>query len=141
MPVGDLGPDDVVTASSESTLGEITETFDSENVGAIVITEDESPVGIITDRDAALAIHQHDDVAGVSVQDVMSEDPATIQENEEAMEISRAIEEHNVRRFPVVDENGSLTGIVTLDDLVATIGEQLDNVADTIEAQSPEYSP
>ncbi|ELY35528.1 CBS domain-containing protein [Natronorubrum tibetense] len=141
MPVGDLGPDDVVTASPESTLGEITETLDSENVGAIVITEDESPVGIITDRDAALAIHQHDDVAGVSVEDVMSEDPATIQENEEAMEISRAIEEHNVRRFPIVDKNGSLTGIVTLDDLVATIGEQLDNVADTIEAQSPEYSP
>jgi hypothetical protein len=30
---------------------------------------------------------------------------------------------------------------VTLDDLIATIGEQLDNVADTIEVQSPEYSP
>lgn len=89
----------------------------------------------------ALAIHQHDNVAGVSVQDVMSEDPATIQENEEAMEISRAIDEHNIRRFPIVDENGSLTGIVTLDDLVATIGEQMDNVTDTIEAQSPEYSP
>ena len=141
MPVGNLGPDDVVTASPESSLGEITETLDSENVGAIVITEDESPIGIITDRDAALAIHQHDDVADVSVQDVMSEDPATLQEDDEAMEISRAIENHNVRRFPVVDDTGSLTGIVTLDDLVATIGEQLDNVADTIEAQSPEYSP
>lgn len=34
-----------------------------------------------------------------------------------------------------------LTGIVTLDDLVATIGEQLDNVADTVEIQSPNYEP
>ncbi len=48
---------------------------------------------------------------------------------------------HNVRRVPVVDENGSVAGIVTLDDLVATIGEQQDNVAETIEAQSLEYSP
>ncbi|MFC7216172.1 CBS domain-containing protein [Saliphagus sp. GCM10025334] len=141
MTVGNLGPSDVVTASPESTLGEITELLDSENVGAIVLTEDESPAGIVTDRDAALAIHQHDDVADISVQEVMSEDPATLREDEEAMEISRAIKENNVRRFPVVDENGSLTGIVTLDDLVATIGEQLDNVADTIESQSPEYTP
>ncbi|MFC7010038.1 CBS domain-containing protein [Halalkalicoccus salilacus] len=141
MPVGDLGPDEVVTASPDSDLEEITQTLDSENVGAIVITEDDTPAGIVTDRDAALAIHQHDDVASVSVEDVMTEDPATIQEDAEAIEISRAIGEHDVRRFPVVDEDGSLTGIVTLDDLIATIGEQLDNVADTIEVQSPDYSP
>lgn len=141
MPVGDLGPDDVVTASPDSELGEITDTLESENVGAVVITEDNAPVGIITDRDAALAIHQHDDVASVSVEDVMTADPATIQEDEEAIEISRAIDEHDVRRFPVVDADGTLTGIVTLDDLVATIGEQLDNVSATIEVQSPDYSP
>lgn len=141
MTVGDLGPEEVVTASPDSDLGEITESLESENVGAIVITDDDTPAGIVTDRDAALAIHQHDDVASVSVEDVMTEDPATIQEDAEAIEISRAIDEHDVRRFPVVDEDGSLTGIVTLDDLVATIGEQLDNVADTIEVQSPNYSP
>lgn len=141
MTVGDLGPEEVVTASPDSDLEEITESLESENVGAIVITDDDTPAGIVTDRDAALAIHQHDDVASVSVEDVMTEDPATIQEDAEAIEISRAIDEHDVRRFPVVDEDGSLTGIVTLDDLVATIGEQLDNVADTIEVQSPNYSP
>lgn len=141
MPVGDLGPDDVVTASPDSELGEITDTLESENVGAVVITEDNAPVGIVTDRDAALAIHQHDDVASVSVEDVMTADPATIQEDEEAIAISRAIDEYDVRRFPVVDEDGTLTGIVTLDDLVATIGEQLDNVSATIEVQSPDYSP
>lgn len=142
MPVGDLGPNDVVTASPNSELREVTEILDSKNIGALVITdEDDMPVGIVTDRDAALAIHQHDDVASVSVEDVMTADPATIQETEEAIEISRAIDEHDVRRFPVVNEEGTLTGIVTLDDLIATIGEQLDNVADTIEVQSPEYSP
>ncbi|WP_312908045.1 CBS domain-containing protein [Natronosalvus caseinilyticus] len=141
MPVGNLGPDEVVTESRDSTLADVTEKLESEGVGAVVVTEDDSPVGIVTDRDAALAIHRNDDVANLSVEEVMAEDPATIQEDEEAIEISRAIGEHNVRRFPVVDEDGSLTGIVTLDDLVATIGEQLDNVAETIEAQSPNYSP
>lgn len=141
MPVSKLGPEDVVTTDRESELGEITETLATEGIGAVVVTEDESPVGIVTDRDAALAIHQHDDVASVSVEEIMAEDPATIHEDEEAIEISRAIEEHNVRRFPVVDDDGTLTGIVTLDDLVATVGEQLENVAETIEVQSPDYSP
>ncbi|TYL36690.1 CBS domain-containing protein [Natronococcus pandeyae] len=142
MPVGNLGPEEVVTAQRDDDLETVTELFAEENVGAVVVTEDEEPVGIITDRDAALAIHGNDDdVGSVPVEDAMTADPATIQADEEAIEISRAIEEYNVRRFPVVDDDGTLTGIVTLDDLVATIGEQLDNVADTVEAQSPDYSP
>lgn len=141
MPVGDLGPDNVVTTERDSTLGNVVEKLESENVGAVVVAEDDSPVGIVTDRDIALAVNQGDDVASMSVEDVMTEDPVTLREDAEAMEISHVIDEHNVRRIPVIDENGTLTGIVTLDDLVATIGEQLDNVSDTIEAQSPEYSP
>ena len=141
MPVGELGPEDVVTASPDSDIGDVVDKLESENVGAVVVTEDDAPVGIVTDRDVALAVNEYDDVTSASVEEVMSEDPATIRYDEEPIEISRAIDEHNVRRFPVVDDDGDLAGIVTLDDLVATIGEQLDNVADTIEAQSPEYSP
>ena len=49
--------------------------------------------------------------------------------------------EHGGRRIPIVDENGELAGVATLDDLAATIGEQLDNVADTIGNQSRDHSP
>lgn len=141
MPVGNLGPDEVITANRDSTVSDVVEQFESENVGAAVISEDDKPVGIVTDRDVALAVNQSDDVASVPVADVMTEDPVTLREDAEGIEISRVIDEHSVRRIPVVDENDTLTGIVTLDDLVATIGEQLDNVSDTIEVQSPEYSP
>ncbi|MDG5820974.1 CBS domain-containing protein [Natronococcus sp. A-GB7] len=141
MPVGKLGPEDVVTAQPDDDLESVAERFAEENVGAVVVTEDDEPTGIVTDRDVALAIPNHDDVGSVSVEDAMTADPATLQEDDEAVEISRAIEEHNARRFPVVDDDGTLTGIVTLDDLVATIGEQLENVSETIEVQSPGYSP
>lgn len=70
----------------------------------------------------------------------MAENPVTVQENEEAIEISRTVEEHNVRRFPVVIDDGTLTGIVTFDGLVVTIGEPLDNILEMIEPQSPDYS-
>lgn len=141
MPVGDLGPENVVETSRDATLGDVVETLKSENVGAVVVSEDDEPVGIVTDRDVALAVSDHDDVASVAVEDVMAEDPATIRADEEGIEISRVIGQEHVRRIPVVDDDGKLTGIVTLDDVVATIGEQLDNVADTIESQSPDYRP
>jgi hypothetical protein len=113
--------------------------LDAENVGAVVVTDGDEPIGIVTDRDVALSVAEHDDVGSLVVEDVMVPDPVTIHEDEEAIELSRTIGEHGVRRIPVVDD-GALTGIVSLDDLVATIGEKLDEVADTIETQSPEYT-
>ena len=141
MSVGKLGPENVVTISPNSDLEDATEALDEENVGALVVTEHNEPVGMLTDRDAALTIHKQDDVSSVSVKDVMTEDPATIHEDDGSLAISEAIGEHNVRRFPIVDDNDELAGIATLDDLVAIIGEQLENVAETIETQSPDYSP
>ncbi|AEH35795.1 CBS domain-containing protein [Halopiger xanaduensis] len=141
MAVSDLGPNDVVTASPDTDLGTIAQRLSENNVGSVVIVENDEPVGIVTDRDIALEVGQTDDVASTPAEDVMTGSLTTIPADADPIEISEAIKEENARRFPVVDENGKLTGIVTLDDLVATIGEQLDNVADTIEAQSPEYSP
>lgn len=141
MPVGHMGPDDVVTTAPDATVGEVVDKLESENVGSVVVTENDEPRGIVTDRDVALKVNQTDDIASRPVEEIMTEDPATLREDEPGMEISRAIDENNVRRIPVVDENNKLTGMVTLDDLVATIGEELDNVSETIEMQSPDYRP
>lgn len=130
-----------MTESRDSSLQEVAQTLDSEEVGAVVVTDDGGADGIVTDRDVALAVARGADVGATTASDVMAEDPVTIHEDEEAIELSRKIEESNARRIPIVDEEDRLRGIASVDDLVATIGEQLDNVSDTIEAQSPEYSP
>lgn len=96
MSVGTLAQDDVVTADKEASLPELAREMESEQVGAIVITSDDEPVGIVTDREIALSVS---------------------------------------------DDGVDLVGIVTLDDLVSILGEQLAEVADVIEAQSPAYSP
>jgi CBS domain-containing protein len=141
MPVGNLGPEEVTTVEPSTAIKNVSEMLDSDGVGAVVVSEDRKPTGLVTDRDIALAVHSHDDIKSLTAEEIMTENPVTIREDEEAMALSRTLGEHGVRRLPVVDDDGNLTGIVTLDDLVATIGEQLENVATTIEIQSPDYRP
>ncbi|WP_232702030.1 CBS domain-containing protein [Halobacterium wangiae] len=141
MPVGELGPEDVVTVEKDAKISDVVDQLESENVGAIVVTDEEKPVGIVTDRDVALALNRMDDLATGDVTDIMTEDPVTLREDDPELAVARTIEDENVRRIPVVDEDGKLTGIVTLDDLVATVGEELGKVSNTIESQSPDYKP
>lgn len=141
MPVGHLGPDEVVETTRDADVRDVVQKLEGENVGAVVVTDGDEPVGVVTDRDVALAVTDFDDVGSAPIEDIMTENPTTVEESDEAMEVSQVIAEEDVRRIPVVDETGTVTGIVTLDDLVAAIGEQLDNVAGTIETQSPGYSP
>lgn len=140
MPVGNLAQDDVVTAARDTSIQDLADTMESEQVGSIVVTEDDQPVGIVTDRAIALSISDGN-VESRTAEDVMTEGVATIQQDAEAVKLAKRLGDENVRRLPVVDDNEEVVGIVTLDDLVSTIGEQLDEVADVIEAQSPGYSP
>lgn len=140
MPVGDLAVE-AITAQKDTAITELAQTMSDEGVGDLIIVEDDTPVGIVTDRDIALEVGQTDDLTSRTAADLMSEDPVTIQADAEAVELPRKLGEAKVRRLPVVNDEGALQGIVTLDDVVATIGEELDNVATVIEAQSPGYTP
>ncbi|MFC7157365.1 CBS domain-containing protein [Halomarina halobia] len=141
MAIGKLATRDVVTAERDATLIDLAKTMESEGVGAVVIAEDERPVGVVTDRDVALAVGRGEEPESCSADDLIGGEPFTIEEDTEGYDAIRQFGESRVRRAPIVDDQGTLTGIVTLDDVVATIGEELKFVADVIEEQSPDYSP
>lgn len=140
MPVGNLAVEPV-SLGPDSSVRDVVETLAEEGVGSVVIEDDGRPVGIVTDRDITLAVAKHGDTSGLSVRDIMTEDPVTINGDAEAVELPRKMAEGRVRRIPVVDDDGRLSGVATLDDVVATAGEELKDVATVIESQSPGYSP
>ena len=140
MPVSDLAQSDVVTAERDASAQDLASKMRDENVGAVVVVEGDEIVSIVTDRDIALAVADGD-VSNATAGDIGQENPATVRAEAEAVELARTFGEERVRRLPVVDEDDQLVGIVTLDDMVATIGEMMECAADVIEAESPGYSP
>ena len=140
MPVEHLAVD-VETARKDTPLRELARRMLDEELGDLVIAEDDRPVGIVTDRDIALAVARDDDLDALTAADVMTPDPVTIHRDATAVDLPATMAEGRVRRIPVVDDDGRLVGIATLDDVVATVGEMLKDVATVIEGQSREYEP
>jgi CBS domain-containing protein len=140
MPVKTLAVD-VVTATKDTSIPDLAATMHGEDIGDVVIADGKTPIGIVTDRDVALAVAEYDDLASITAEDVMTPDPVTIHEDATAVDLPALMAEERVRRIPVVDDDGNLTGIATLDDVVATTGEMLKDVATVIESQSREYRP
>lgn len=139
MSLATLARTDVVTAQPETPATNLARTMRDETVGCVVITEGDDPVGLVTDRDLAVRLVANDhDPGTTTARDVMTDDPLTVDVGTGLFELTETMEEHAVRRVPVV-ENGSLAGIITLDDVHRLLVDELENLADVIEEESPEY--
>lgn len=109
-------------------------------VGSIVIEEDMRPVGVVTDRDLATRVAAAGaDATDLTATDVMSEDPVTVREDASLLALTDTMAAHSVRRMPVTNEEGTLVGIITLDDVMQLLATELSNLASVVEAESPPY--
>jgi CBS domain-containing protein len=125
-----------VTAGPKSSLAQVGTLMEKENVGAVVVTEGNRPVGIVTDRDLALAVCVRGTSPQDNVQKVMTCPVATISKDEGVFSATQQMMEHAVRRLPVVDENGALVGLVALDDLFLLLSRELQGMAEGIKAEA-----
>lgn len=107
------------TCSPVSTVLEAVMIFRDADCGAIPITDTGKPIGVLTDRDVALAISNHQtDLGRVPVGDLMNKDVVTIELDETLDSAMEKLGDHGVRRLMVVDGNGLLQGVLSWTDLV-----------------------
>lgn len=123
MKLNDIFTRSVVTAAPEETLAGVALKLQEHNVGTIVIVEDRRPVGIVTDRDLALALGARRISPDTEVQNVMTRHVLAIPEDTSIYTATKFMSEREVRRLPIVDREDRLVGIVTLDDLLHFWGE------------------
>lgn len=137
MTVKDVATIGVETAGSDTTVEVLAATMADKDVGSIVIESDGTPVGIVTDRDLVVRVYAEGlDPTAVTAGDVMTTYPTTVGEDADVLVASALMRRHEVRRLPVVDEAGTLVGIVTLDDIARLLAVEFGNLVGVIEAES-----
>lgn len=139
MPIRNLARDAVVSASRDTAVTELARLMRDENVGSVVVTDGDSPVGIVTDRDLTTRVLADDADADRTAGDVMSTDLCTVAPEAGFYEAAEAMRDNGVRRLPVCTDAGELTGIITADDLTELLGEEQEMLAEVVRAQRPPY--
>jgi CBS domain-containing protein len=135
MKLNDIFTRSVVTAGPEETLAAVALRMQEHNVGTVVVVEARRPVGIVTDRDLALALGAQGVSPQAQVQQVMSRHVLAIPEDAGVYTATKFMREREVRRLPIVDREDCLVGIVSLDDLLRFLGRELYNLAEGIKPE------
>lgn len=140
MNVGQISTRGAITASPGTPLVEVAQLMLEDNVGAVVITK--SPldrpvvVGIVTDRDIIRAqFRRAAPLSQLHAEDAMTRDPLVLNENQSVATALRSMQARRVRRAPVITASGMLSGLVSSDDLLMEVSEELANLAKAVAYQ------
>ena len=139
MSVGRICTRYVDLADAEEAVQAAARRMSERKVGTLVIlNEATQPIGILTDRDLVirvLALGQ--DPRQAQVGEVMTKNPKRVSEGtpiEQALALMRS---GSFRRLPVVGGDGTLVGLVSLDDILSLLAEELRDVGTLVEKEMP----
>jgi IMP dehydrogenase len=103
---------DVVTVGPETTVEDLLRLMDERNIhGFPVVEEGNRLVGIVTSRDVRLADPT------LRVRDVMTREVVTAKEETTLEEAKRILHKHRIEKLPIVDDGGSVKGLITMRDI------------------------
>ena len=129
----------VVTVQESDDLVAAAQQMREHHVGYLVVVEPEPttrhlrPVGVITDRDIVVAVVAKDvEPASLTVGDVMTRDPVVVRDDASLSTALTEMSAIGVRRLPVVDAEGLLVGVISLDDIIEALAAELGNISGSI---------
>ena len=129
MGVSELCKRGVVTIHRNATVEAAAQMMRASHIGNVVVVDaadTRKPVGIITDRDIAVEVVAQGLVpAQTTVGSVMSAPVASLSEDDSFIEALDKMSVRGVRRAPVLDRDGRLKGLVSVDDLVPLLAREL----------------
>ncbi len=134
MSIKELCNRALVAVGRDDTVFKAAELMRENHVGDVLVTElkqDKTlPVGIVTDRDIVVEVVAPGlDPKVITVGDIMVPHLSTIEEDAEVFHAIRLMTSKGIRRLPVTDKYGSLTGILTLDDLLMMMAKESFSIA------------
>ena len=137
MSLCTIGTRSVVSVGPDQPVATVACLMNDNSVGSVVVVEDDKPLGIITDRDLVIRVlcAGRDPVTTLA-RDIMSAPLTTVEERHETLKAATLMRENQIRRLPVVNDDGKLVGIICLDDLTFHLSRCYHEMAEAI-AQFP----
>ena len=124
MPtVKDIMTKDVVTIDVSKTIFEAAQLMSEKNISCLVVTKNDAPAGIVTERDFVKRIVAKRASFDVKVTEVMTKTLVTVEPDASIKEAARLMSSHKIRRLPVLKQN-KLVGILVATDLVRNVGKK-----------------
>jgi len=115
--VKDIMTKAVVSVDAATTISYAAKMMEDAQVGSLIVTENNTPVGIVTDRDFAIKVVAHAYNTTMPVRMIMSSPLYSISPDESVRMIADFMYTRGIRKLPVID-NDKVIGIVTATDLV-----------------------
>ena len=134
MHIGEICTNDTICCTRDDTVQAAAMLMRRHHVGDLVVVDADGsgkvPLGILTDRDIVLAVVAPGlDAGSLLAGDIMSDDLLTAGESDDVYETIEHMRLRGIRRVPVVDANGNLSGIVSADDLLEFLAEEMSELS------------
>ena len=140
MSAGEYCNREVIIVEPTVSVTEAAELMRHHHVGDLVVIEKEGeeaiPIGIITDRDIVIEVMaQKLNPDSLTVKDIMSTDPVRVAETVSLLDTLELMKQRGVRRVLVVADSGGLQGLLSADDAVELIAEQINDLTQLVERE------
>ena len=117
----------VITITPDASVRDLVVLLKEHNLGAVVVSTDGAALdGIVSERDIVRALAVDAAVLSASVSDVMTAGVRTCQLNDSVESLMSTMTDHRIRHLPVVDDDGNLSGIISIGEVVKSTITQLE---------------
>ena len=117
MTIADVMTKSVISVDASITINESAKMMEDAKVGAVIVMENNTPVGIVTDRDFAVKVVAHTYNGTTPVKQIMSSPLVSINSDESVRTAADLMHDRGIRKLPVID-NENVVGILTATDIV-----------------------
>ena len=123
---------DVRTATREMTLREVAAMLRDGDMGSAPVVEGDRLIGIVTDRDIVVRCIAEGRGSDTPISEAMTKEIFSVRPDDFAFEAVRLMGDKQVRRIPVVTDDGKLAGIISMADIALETEDELE-IAETLE--------
>jgi CBS domain-containing protein len=116
--IRDVMTSDPCTIDADKDIAYAAKMLKDEDVGIAPVVEGEQLIGVLTDRDIAIkVVAEGKDPKSTTVREIASKNVVTIDPQQDLDEALRLMAQHQIRRLPVVEEDGKIVGILAQADV------------------------